>query len=103
MGHLFSRPCLCFGLVLEMQFSTPPRETMVADVIVIVVVVVFYAVKLRRGRLNYVGADRAGKFCVADAIVALPQNKEPRTSTSQHQTASDRWLCVAGLMIAMAD
>ena len=29
--------------------------------------------KLRRGRLNYVGVDRAGKFCVADAIVALPK------------------------------
>jgi len=29
--------------------------------------------KLRQGRLNYVGADRAGKFCVADATVALPK------------------------------
>jgi hypothetical protein len=28
--------------------------------------------KLRQGRLNYVGADRAGKFCVADASVAKP-------------------------------
>ena len=65
MGHLFSRPCLCFGLVLEMQFSTPPRETKVIDVIVMVIV--FSLVKLRRGRLNYVGANRAGKFCVADA------------------------------------
>jgi hypothetical protein len=57
MGHLFSRPGLCFGLVLEMQFSTPPRETVVADVVIVIVVivVVFYAVKLRRGRLNYVG------------------------------------------------
>jgi hypothetical protein len=55
MGHLFSRPCLCFGLVLEMQFSTPPRETNVADVVIIVIV--FYAVKLRRGRLNYVGGE----------------------------------------------
>ena len=51
MGHLFSRPCLCPGLVLEMQFSTPPRETAV----IVVVVVVFSLVKLRRGRLNYVG------------------------------------------------
>jgi hypothetical protein len=61
MGHLFSRPCLCPGLVLEMQLSTPPRETTVVDVIggviVVVVVVVFSLVKLRRGRLNYVGGE----------------------------------------------
>ena len=52
MGHLFSRPCLCPGLVLEMQFSTPPRKTAV-----VVVIVVFSLVKLRRGRLNYVGGE----------------------------------------------
>ena len=39
--------------------------------------------KLRRGRLNYVGVDRAGKFCVADAIVALPKKKQPRTWTDR--------------------
>ena len=58
MGHLFSRPCLCPGLVLEMQFSTPPRETAVIDVVVVVVVIVIFSlVKLRRGRLNYVGGE----------------------------------------------
>ncbi len=54
--------------MLEIHFSTPPRETaVIIVVIVIVLVVVFSLVKLRRGRLNYVGANRAGKFCVADA------------------------------------
>ena len=56
MGHLLSRPCLCPGLVLEMQFSTPPRET-VNNIVVIIIVVVFSLVKLRRGRLNYVGGE----------------------------------------------
>ena len=55
MGHLFSRPCLCPGLVLEMQLSTPPRETVI--IVIVIVVIVYYAVKLRRGRLNYVGGE----------------------------------------------
>ena len=47
--------------------------------------------KLRRGRLNYVGVDRAGKFCAVDAIVALPK-KNASDMNGPIAVWTDRWL-----------